>query len=258
MTTKPNLVILVLLIVACIHKNVFVSSFHSKYHHFSNKYRSFIILNSESNEKKIKSGQGFGFGPKKVQSIEIKSSEQQTEKGNDDLKSELDTTVVTKDVDTAILSTKMFKRRANKQEEELERKIQELKEEEDLIATDPSVGAVPELVANRMIARIAGFFGIPVFGGMAIFVAAFFASKKYDLVVPPVIVAYATQFPFVLGLVGISYAILSSSWDDEDGSLLGIDEFKVNVQRIRDGFDRTKQTATLKEDIAKAKEKLRR
>ena len=50
--------------------------------------------------------------------------------------------------------------------------------------------------------------------GLAIFVGAFFYSKKYDVVVPPSIIAYATQVPFVLGLVGISYAILSSSWDE--------------------------------------------
>jgi len=34
-----------------------------------------------------------------------------------------------------------------------------LKEEEDLISSDPSVGAVPEVVADRMIGRIAAFFG---------------------------------------------------------------------------------------------------
>lgn len=38
--------------------------------------------------------------------------------------------------------------------DELDEKIKKLKDEEDLIASDPSVGAVPELVANRMIGRI--------------------------------------------------------------------------------------------------------
>ena len=52
-----------------------------------------------------------------------------------------------------------------------------------------------------------------MFGGLGLFVAFFFMSKKYDIVVPPAVVAYATQVPFLLGLVGISYAILSSSWD---------------------------------------------
>lgn len=52
-----------------------------------------------------------------------------------------------------------------RREAELDEKIARLKEEEDLLSTDPSVGAVPELVADRMIGRIVAFFGIPVFGG---------------------------------------------------------------------------------------------
>lgn len=53
-----------------------------------------------------------------------------------------------------------------RREAELDEKIARLKEEEDLISSDPSVGAVPELVADRMIGRIVAFFGVPVFGGM--------------------------------------------------------------------------------------------
>ena len=52
-----------------------------------------------------------------------------------------------------------------RREAELDEKIARLKEEEDLISSDSSVGAVPELVADRMIGRIVAFFGIPVFGG---------------------------------------------------------------------------------------------
>jgi len=53
----------------------------------------------------------------------------------------------------------------------------------------------------------------------------------------------------VLGLVGISYAILSSSWDDEPGSALGFEEFKTNVKRVQDGLKRTKDTAKLKFEV---------
>ena len=38
-----------------------------------------------------------------------------------------------------------------------------------------------------------------MFGGLSIFVGAFFYSKKYEVVVPPTIIAYATQAPFILG-----------------------------------------------------------
>ena len=58
-----------------------------------------------------------------------------------------------------------------RREAELDEKIARLKEEEDLISSDPSVGAVPELVADRMIGRIVAFFGVPVFGGRSKHVA---------------------------------------------------------------------------------------
>ena len=98
--------------------------------------------------------------------------------------------------------------------------------------TISSSGAVPELVANRMLGRIvsdfnyiprvcykryfvqAFFLGVPVFGGLSIFVIFFVLSKKYDITIQPVVVAYATQLPFVIGLAGITYGILSSSWDE--------------------------------------------
>ena len=81
--------------------------------------------------------------------------------------------------------------------------------------------------------------GVPVFGGLAIFVGAFFYSKKYDVVIQPSIIAYATQLPFVLGLVGITYGILSASWDEEPGSFLGFKEAKINFERIKEGLVRT-------------------
>ena len=155
-------------------------------------------------------------------------------------------------IDEAIESSTLFKSKRARQEALLDEKIAKLKEEEDLLASDPSVGAVPELVADRMIGRIAAFFGIPVFSGLAIFVGAFFYSKQTDTVIQPNIVAYATQVPFVLGLVGITYGILSASWEpDSDGSMLGINEFKTNVGRIKDGLKRTRETAELKDEIEK-------
>ena len=58
-----------------------------------------------------------------------------------------------------ILNSKMFQNKKVIKKDNLKDKIQKLKEEEDLLASDPSVGAVPEIVADRMIERIAIFFG---------------------------------------------------------------------------------------------------
>ncbi|KAJ1403805.1 hypothetical protein B484DRAFT_338303 [Ochromonadaceae sp. CCMP2298] len=143
----------------------------------------------------------------------------------------------------------MFQRQKSRKQEILREKIEKLREEDELIATDPSVGAVPELVADRMIRRIAVFFGVPVFGGLTIFVGAFFYGRSNNLVVPPALIAYATQLPFVLGLVGITYGILSSSWDTEPGSALGFTEFQTNFKRIQEGLTRTRETAELRSEI---------
>lgn len=162
-------------------------------------------------------------------------------------------------VEKEIEGTKMFLSMRQRREDALDEKINQLREVDEQIASDPSVGAVPEVVANRMIGRIATFFGVPVFGGLSIFVAAFFVSKKYDMVIQPSIVAYATQVPFVLGLAGISYGILSSSWDEKvEGSALGVTEFKTNTQRIKDGITRTRETAELRDEIENEKKKLGR
>ena len=163
------------------------------------------------------------------------------------------------DLDAAIESSKLFKTTRARQEALLDEKIARLREEEEMLATDPSVGAVPEIVADRMIGRIATFFGIPVFGGLAIFVGAYFYSKQTDTVIQPNIIAYATQVPFVLGLLGITYGIMSASWEpDKEGSNLGIDEFKTNFARVKDGLKRTRETAELKDDIERDSKKLGR
>jgi hypothetical protein len=148
-----------------------------------------------------KKGEKKGFGRKKIAVVE---PEQQKQPFNARLVEKKTTPVVDGDNNVTVTEEKkvgdnLYQTPRARREAELDEKIARLKEEEDLIATDTSVGAVPELVANRMIGRIIAFFGIPVFGGLAIFVGAFFYSKKYDLVVPPSIIAYATQVPFVLG-----------------------------------------------------------
>ena len=152
----------------------------------------------------------------------------------------------------------MYDKIMSKKEISLEEKIRALREQEFELSQDLSVGAVPELVANRMIGRIVSFLGIPVILGMSIFIGSVVAAKKYDTVVPPYLIAYATQVPFIIGLIGISYAILSSSWDEQEGSMLGFNEFKINLQRIKDGFDREKDTAKLKDEIERESSRLRK
>jgi hypothetical protein len=227
-----------------------------------------VYLAKERNESK-------GFGPKKVIAPNDSASYDKVQvqrdgDGNLVSPSLNDDEMSTKPIDTAPSSIKstatdskdidkyMYDKIISKKEILLEEKIRALREQEFELSQDLSVGAVPELVANRMIGRIVSFLGVPVFLGMSIFVGSVVAAKKFDTVVPPYLIAYATQVPFIIGLIGISYAILSSSWDEQEGSMLGFNEFKINLQRIKDGFDREKDTAKLKDEIERETTRLRK
>jgi hypothetical protein len=38
---------------------------------------------------------------------------------------------------------------------------------------------------------------------------------------------------FLLGLIGLSYGVLSASWEDAPGSLLGIEQIGLNISRLK-------------------------
>lgn len=101
----------------------------------------------------------------------------------------------------------------------------------------PDAGVLPQVVADRMIRRIAGFAGVPL-GGLFVFFGAYFVAKyKFDISVIPVVVAYTTLGCIGSAGVGITYGIMSSSWDpDVDGTALGFKEAKVNIVRAKDGL----------------------
>jgi Protein of unknown function (DUF3464). len=38
---------------------------------------------------------------------------------------------------------------------------------------------------------------------------------------------------FFLGLLGLSFGVLSASWEEKPGSLLGTEQIKLNISRLR-------------------------
>ena len=57
---------------------------------------------------------------------------------------------------------------------------------------------------------------------------------RLELDLPPQIVAVATQALLLLSFAGITYGVMSTSWDEEDeGSALGFTEFVRNVGMAR-------------------------
>jgi len=92
---------------------------------------------------------------------------------------------------------------------------------------------IPDQVANRMARRVALATGIPTLMGMAVFVGSYLLVSRKIADIPPSTTLLASGACFLLGLVGLSYGVLSASWEDAPGSLLGYEQIGLNMGRIR-------------------------
>jgi hypothetical protein len=93
--------------------------------------------------------------------------------------------------------------------------------------------AIPEVVSQRMIRRVAGFCGIPTALGITSLIVSYLLVTLADIQLPPIAVLLVNMGLFGLGVVGITYGVLSASWDEENpGTLLGADEFSINWGRM--------------------------
>jgi len=93
--------------------------------------------------------------------------------------------------------------------------------------------AIPNAVANRMARRIALATGLPTLLGMGVFIGSYVLVSRHLLDIPPSTTLLASGACFLLGLVGLSYGVLSASWEDSPGSLLGTEQIPLNLSRIK-------------------------
>jgi len=92
---------------------------------------------------------------------------------------------------------------------------------------------VPDAVSKRMVRRMALFCGVPSILGMSTFVASYFLVSRDIVELPNVVVVLVSMGFFGLGVLGLSYGVLSASWEEESaGSALGITEFGTNLKRM--------------------------
>lgn len=89
--------------------------------------------------------------------------------------------------------------------------------------------AIPEVVTNRMMRRVGASVGLPLALGLGFF-PAFYYLKKVAKVDVPTFIPYGLSFVFFgAALAGISYGIVSASWDpNREGSWLGWNEARRN------------------------------
>jgi len=97
-------------------------------------------------------------------------------------------------------------------------------------AASPLASSTPQVVVDRMFRRMLVSAGAPVLLGLLLLPAFWYARVVAKIEYPPWLV-YLTQGVFFGGgLLGITYGILSTSWEPRrEGSALGFEEFKANV-----------------------------
>ena len=114
--------------------------------------------------------------------------------------------------------------------------FQNLEKEIKPLTPKTSSKGIPKYVADRMAKRIMVTAGIPTILGMSVFVASYFIVTRNIAEIPPSSTIAISALFFLLGLAGLSFGILSASWDKEPGSFFGIENIPMNIERAKAAF----------------------
>ncbi len=110
------------------------------------------------------------------------------------------------------------------------------KKSKSVISPKPKNSGIPKYVADRMARRIFITAGIPTIMGMSVFVISYIIVTRNIAEIPPSSTIAISAIFFLLGLAGLSFGILSASWDKEPGSFFGIENIPMNIQRAKAAF----------------------
>ncbi len=131
------------------------------------------------------------------------------------------------------------KKNINKRKKQLSEKFVfdniEKKPNKPIVKKNSSSG-IPKYVADRMARRIFFTAGIPTVLGMSVFVVSYIIVTKNIAEIPPSSTIAISALFFLLGLAGLSFGILSASWDKEPGSFFGVENISMNIQRAKAAF----------------------
>jgi hypothetical protein len=101
---------------------------------------------------------------------------------------------------------------------------------------------IPEAVSKRMFGRMVVFSGIPSLLGLMIFPISYLIVTQHWFELPNAVVVVLSLGMFGLGALGLTYGVLSASWDEgNSGSALGWQEFQTNWGRVTEGWRTRKQ-----------------
>ena len=128
------------------------------------------------------------------------------------------------------------KNRSKKKVIEANKAFQKIEESTTLNPKSNVSNGIPKYVADRMARRILFTAGIPTILGMSVFIVSYIIVTRNIAEIPPSSTIAISALFFLIGLAGLSFGILSASWDKEPGTLLGIENIPLNIQRAKAAF----------------------
>ncbi len=94
-----------------------------------------------------------------------------------------------------------------------------------------------------MLRRMLAFSGIPTLSGILTFFVSYYLVVNRVVELPSYFVLLVTLGCFGLGVVGLTYGVLSASWDEgRAGDWLGLEEFKVNFGRVTSAWEKKSES----------------
>eukprot|EP00741_Cyanophora_paradoxa_P024260 tig00021759_g23427.t1 len=92
---------------------------------------------------------------------------------------------------------------------------------------------LPPVVADRMLKRMLSFAAPPLVLGLSSFPMYYLLIKKFNIEFEPVLPFATSSFCFGFAMVGISYGLLSASWEPKIlGSWHGFEQFQKNSSML--------------------------
>ncbi|MBD2463874.1 PAM68 family protein [Oscillatoria sp. FACHB-1407] len=116
------------------------------------------------------------------------------------------------------------------------------KKESKQVDRSLTASAIPDTVSRRMVRRMALLCGVPTFLGMSTFFVSYFVVTQHLIELPNVAVVLVSMGFFGLGVLGLTYGVLSASWDEDiPGSVIGWSEFTTNLGRMTEAWRSNKK-----------------
>ena len=258
-----SLLLLLLLFVSNINVNAFGTTIGRCHGHLKTFRSSSCFYTSSSssalyakNKKNRKSGKGFGAAEQsQSKPVAVDTPVVESSSSSSSVSPTITTSVQEPVKNAGQLALERLEAEERKKKDEELRRVREMRDVDQTVKGDVNAAVIPEKVAQRMTKRMLPFVGIPLFGVMGVFVTFWYLRVYKDMVFETSLVAVSTIGVLVVSLLGITYSVMSASWDeDREGSFFGIDEFQSNVQNIKDGLGRSKENAVLRDRMANLSE----